>query len=124
MTSQHANSLSLNDLSYNTNNVMESINFFNSITQKMDIIRALYSIGTKQTPLVQYLINSSKQGKNSIVFTGENDDKSILFITPLLHNFSLQLQECQVLIIVPTNELQEYVKEVHILKVTIITVVS
>lgn len=88
----------------------------------MDIMRELYSLSVRPTSLQHNLLLNIMKKKNVIV-CGNRNDKSILFIIPLLHDFRPELNACQALVIVPTWEIAVYVKQVLILDFTIIITV-
>lgn len=121
MTTEHPN-LSYNGPSQN-NNVMGNMNSFNDVNSKMNIIRELYSLGVYQTTLQGSIIYCRKKGLNTIVTTGDRNDRSTIFILSLLHTFTPELNACQALIIVPNEELAVYVKQVLILEFTTLIVV-
>lgn len=104
------------------NNVTGNINFFNDVNSKMNIFRELYSLGVYQTTLHENLVDCLKKRMNAVVTTDNNNNMSILFIIPLLHNFKSELNACQALVIVPTRELAVYVKQVPILELTLLIV--
>jgi len=99
--------------SSNTSNSEINVNSFNDMNLKIDILRGIDSLGfVNPTVLQQRVIVHCLNGQDAIVFSGLNSGRTMMFTIPLLQRIKTNLNECQALILVPSQN-----SAVHIQKV-------
>lgn len=98
-----------------TNNFSDKdINSFNDMNLKIDILRGIYSLGfVNPTGLQKRVIVHCLNGRDIIVLSGPGNGRTMMFTIPLLQRISTTLNECQVLIIVPTRDLAVHIQKVY-----------
>lgn len=91
----------------------ESVNSFNNMNLKIDILRGIYSLGfVNPTAIQQRVIIECVNGRDVIVFTGPGTGRTIMFTIPLLQRLRTNLNACQALILVPTRDLAVHIQKV------------
>jgi len=90
-----------------------SINSFNDMNLKIDILRGLYSLGfVNPTTLQQHTVMHCIHGRDIIVFAGPGNGRTMMFTIPLLQRIKTNLNECQALVLVPTRPLAVHIQKV------------
>uniref|UniRef100_A0A2S2R0L8 ATP-dependent RNA helicase n=2 Tax=Sipha flava TaxID=143950 RepID=A0A2S2R0L8_9HEMI len=107
--SQHSESKSLFTNSFSEKN----INSFNEMNLKIDILRGIYSLGfVNPTGLQKRVIVHCLNGRDIIVLSGPGNGRTMMFTIPILQRINTNLNECQVLIIVPTRDLAVHIQKI------------
>ncbi|XP_025194977.1 ATP-dependent RNA helicase DRS1-like isoform X2 [Melanaphis sacchari] len=90
-----------------------SINNFNDMNLKIDVLRGIYSLGfVKPTALQQRIIVHCINGQDVIVFTGPGNGRTMMFTIPLLERIEINLNQCQALVLVPTRDLAVHIQKI------------
>lgn len=80
---------------------------------KVDILRGIYSLGfINPTDLQKRIIVHCVNGRDVIVFAGPGNGRTMMFTIPLLQRIKINLNECQVLVLVPTRDLAVHIQKV------------
>jgi translation initiation factor 4A len=84
---------------------------------KIDILRGIYSLGfVNPTGLQKRVIVHCLNGRDIIVLSGPGNGRTMMFTIPILQRINTNLNECQVLIIVPTRDLAVHIQKVYFIK--------
>ncbi|XP_026807159.1 ATP-dependent RNA helicase dbp5-like [Rhopalosiphum maidis] len=113
LSSKQTESSQHDDLPPNASNSDCSINSFNDMNLKIDILRGIYSLGfVNPTALQQRIIVHCINGRDIIVFAGPGNGRTMMFTIPLLQRVKTNLNECQALILVPTRDLAVHIQKI------------
>lgn len=97
----------------NASNSECSINSFNDMNLKINILRGIYSLGfVSPTILQRRIIVHCINGRDIIVFAGPGNGRTMMFTIPLLQRIKTNLNECQALVLVPTRDLAVHIQKV------------
>ncbi|CAI6364390.1 unnamed protein product [Macrosiphum euphorbiae] len=101
------------ELPPNVSNSECSINSFNDMNLKIDILRGIYSLGfVNPTALQKRIVVHSINGRDIIVFAGPGNGRTMMFTIPLLQRIKTNLNECQALVLVPTRDLAVHIQKI------------
>jgi len=113
LSSKQIDSSQHNELPPNASSSDCSINSFNDMNLKIDILRGIYSLGfVNPTALQQRIIVHCINGRDIIVFAGPGNGRTMTFTIPLLQRIKTNLNECQALILVPTRDLAVHIQKI------------
>lgn len=89
------------------------MNSFNEMSLKIDILRGIYSLGyVNPTNLQKRVIVDCVNGRDVIVFAGPGSGRTLMFTVPLLERIKTNLNECQAIVLVPTQDIAIHIKKV------------
>lgn len=90
-----------------------TIDSFNDMNLKIDILRGIYSLGfTDPTTLQKQVIVNCLNGRDVIVSAGPGNGRIIMFTIALLQRIKTNLYKSQALVLVPTRDLALHIQKV------------